>query len=550
MIKYISSFFFLFLTSITTLYGQDLKTVLNRLDEAIENRPEYIANKQKKLDELQIETSRKTGEDQYNGYKLLFHEYRTFSADSALHYAHVCNEWALAHQDSVKLQDSQIMEAIGLAVIGQYEQANTLISKLENYVYPKNKEDYYSARTDISYWQGAFSSLKSVKETYDKLSRTYRDSLNYITENRTFKEQASVIIQGWTDPKGSISATRKYIRDLPEGHDSIRYFANHLGTIYQLEGKRDSSEYFFAISAISDMERGVREHSSLINLTMQLFEDGEIDRAYKYMTQCLNDANESLSALRNLEMSKMMSPIMEAYNKKLKHQERILFWISIALAILLTIIILELFRIYGISKKLKAAQDIVLKANEDLRISNEKLALSLEKEKTMRNNLLESNRIKDTYLANYMSDCSKFIDKLDAYRKSLHQLVMRNNIDKLFSSIRSTEFIENEIELFYKGFDETFLSVFPNFVEEFNKLLTPEGQIIPPAKKRLTTELRIFALIRLGITDSNDIAKFLRYSVKTIYNYRTKVRNTALGNRNELEDKLKEIGIEKEKKES
>ena len=364
------------------------------------------------------------------------------------------------------------------------------------------------------------------------------------------QEQASVIIQGWTDPKGSISATRKYIRDLPEGHDSIRYFANHLGTIYQLEGKRDSSEYFFAISAISDMERGVREHSSLINLTMQLFEDGEIDRAYKYMTQCLNDANESLSALRNLEMSKMMSPIMEAYNKKLKHQERILFWISIALAILLTIIILELFRIYGISKKLKAAQDIVLKANEDLRISNEKLALSLEKEKTMRNNLLESNRIKDTYLANYMSDCSKFIDKLDAYRKSLHQLVMRNNIDKLFSSIRSTEFIENEIELFYKGFDETFLSVFPNFVEEFNKLLTPEGQIIPPAKKRLTTELRIFALIRLGITDSNDIAKFLRYSVKTIYNYRTKVRNTALGNRNELEDKLKEIGIEKEEKES
>lgn len=245
-----------------------------------------------------------------------------------------------------------------------------------------------------------------------------------------------------------------------------------------------------------------------------------------------------------------MSPIMEAYNRELKHQEQILTVISIVLAILLTIIILELFRIYRISKKLKAAQEIVLKANEDLRISNEKLALSLEKEKTMRNNLLESNRIKDTYLANYMSDCSKFIDKLDAYRKSLHQLVMRNNIDKLFSSIRSTEFIENEIELFYKGFDETFLSVFPNFVEEFNKLLTPEGQIIPPAKKRLTTELRIFALIRLGITDSNDIAKFLRYSVKTIYNYRTKVRNTALGNRNELEDKLKEIGIEKEKKES
>lgn len=550
MIKYTSLFFVLLLTGLMPLYGQDLNTILNQLDETIDNRPKYIAEKEKKLESLRIETIRKTGEEQFNGYKQLFIEYRTFSADSALHYAQVCNTWAIEHKDPIKQQESQIMGAIAMAVIGQYEQANILISELESHVYPENKEEYYSARTDISYWQGAFSSLKRVKDRYDKLSQVYRDSLNQITKNKTFKEQASVIIQGWTDPKGSISATRRYLQDLPEGHDSIRYFANHLGTIYQNEGKRDSSEYFFAISAISDMEHGVREHSSLINLTMQLFEDGEVNRAYKYMTQCLNDANESSSALRNLEMSKMMSPIMDAYNKKLKHQEQILTWISIALAILLIIIILELFRIYGISKKLKAAQEIVLKSNEDLRISNEKLALSLEKEKNMRNNLLESNRIKDTYLANYMSDCSGFIDKLDAYRKSLQQLVMRNNIDKLISSIRSTDFIENEIELFYKGFDDTFLSVFPNFVEEFNKLLTPEGQIVPPAKKRLTTELRIFALIRLGITDSNDIAKFLRYSVKTIYNYRTKVRNSALGNRNELEEKLKEIGIEKEEKES
>ena len=550
MLKYTSLFFVLLLTGLMPLYGQDLNTILNRLDEAIENRPNYIAEKEKRLEALRIETTQKNGEEQFNGYRQLFNEYRTFSADSALHYAQVCNDWALEHKDPIKLQESQIMGAIGLAVIGQYEQANILISGLENHVYPENKEEYYSARTDISYWQGAFSSLKSMKDRYDKLSQNYRDSLNLITKNKTFKEQASVIIQGRTDPKGSISATRKYIQTLPEGHDSIRYFANHLGTIYYSEGRRDSSEYFFALSAISDMERGVREYSSLINLSMQLFEDGEINRAYKYMTQCLNDANESHSSLRNMEMSKRMSPIMEAYNRKLKHQERIVTWIAIALAIMLTIIMLELFRIYRISKKLKAAQDIVLKANEDLRISNERLALSLEKEKIMRNNLLESNRIKDTYLANYMSDCSGFIDKLDAYRKSLQQLVMRNNIDKLVSSIRSTEFIENEIELFYKGFDETFLSVFPNFVEEFNKLLTPEGQIIPPTKKRLTTELRIFALIRLGITDSNDIAKFLRYSVKTIYNYRTKVRNNALGNRNELEDKLKEIGIEKDEKES
>lgn len=258
MKKYISLFFVLLLTGLMPLYGQDLNTILNQLDETIDNRPKYIAEKEKRLESLRIETIRKTGEEQFNGYKQLFIEYRTFSADSALHYAQVCNTWAIEHKDPIKQQEAQIMGAIAMAVIGQYEQANILISELESHVYPENKEEYYSARTDISYWQGAFSSLKRVKEQYVKLSHVYRDSLNQITKNKTFKEQASVIIQGWTDPKGSISATRRYLQDLPEGHDSIRYFANHLGTIYQDEGKRDSSEYFFAISAISDMEHGVQ----------------------------------------------------------------------------------------------------------------------------------------------------------------------------------------------------------------------------------------------------------------------------------------------------
>ena len=163
MIKYTSLFFVLLLTGLMPLYGQDLNTILNQLDETIDNRPKYIAEKEKKLESLRIETIRKTGEEQFNGYKQLFIEYRTFSADSALHYAQVCNTWAIEHKDPIKQQEAQIMGAIAMAVIGQYEQANILISELESHVYPENKEEYYSARTDISYWQGAFSSLKRVK---------------------------------------------------------------------------------------------------------------------------------------------------------------------------------------------------------------------------------------------------------------------------------------------------------------------------------------------------------------------------------------------------
>lgn len=538
-------FLAMFLCCVFMAHSQGLNSVFKRLDEIIDNRPAYIAKKENALKEMRTKASYASGKEKFNLYVDLFNEYRVFRADSALHYGEMCEQLAIAHNDQEELQCSQILKAVGLGILGMYNEAHALLDSLGK-IYPSNQVLYYTTMTDIISWQSEFVSNKDVKLMYRNQSSLYRDSLIAATENELFKNHNKSISLMGKDNAQAKTIALSTLQSLPEGHDSIRYIANELALIYSLEEKRDSSEYYYALSAISDMECGVREHSSLINLTIMLYEDGDIDRAYKYMNQCFADASECIATLRTLEMSQKMPQILEAYHKKIRNNQRVLFFISIIILILAFVIAMDWLRIHRYSRKLRAAQKDILGMNENLKKANEKLARSLQKEKQVRLKLEESNRIKDTYLANYMRDCSCFIDKLDNYRKSLQQLAMRNNTEKLFDAIRSTDFIDKEIDNFYKGFDETFLSVFPTFVEEFNLLLKPEGKIIPSGPKRLTTELRIFALIRLGITDSNDIASFLRHSVKTIYNYRTKMRNMSLGNRNELEEKLKEIGVETE----
>lgn len=196
-------------------------------------------------------------------------------------------------------------------------------------------------------------------------------------------------------------------------------------------------------------------------------------------------------------------------------------------------------------KKVAAARREVLDTNTLLQELNEELHHSNSQLKEMNHTLSETNYIKEEYIGRYMDQCSTYLDKMDLYRRSLNKIAAAGKVEELYKAIKSSQFLEEELKEFYANFDMTFLQLFPNFVEEFNALLVEPMQ--PKAGELLNTELRIFALIRLGITDSTKIAQFLRYSVTTIYNYRTRVRNKALGERDEFEAKVMKIGKVEEK---
>ena len=151
--------------------------------------------------------------------------------------------------------------------------------------------------------------------------------------------------------------------------------------------------------------------------------------------------------------------------------------------------------------------------------------------------------MKDEYIGRFLSLCAQYVDKLDNYRKMVNKKMKNKELDELFRISKSTELKEQEIEELNQNFDSVFLHLFPNFIDDFNALLLPEAQIHPKEENRLTTDLRIFALIRLGIEDSSKIAEFLHYSVNTVYNYRARIKNGAVGNREAFERQVKELGM-------
>ena len=184
---------------------------------------------------------------------------------------------------------------------------------------------------------------------------------------------------------------------------------------------------------------------------------------------------------------------------------------------------------------LSLANDKLSELNSELNTFNEKLNLS-------NNTLTEANFLKEIYIGRYMDQCSDYLGKLDEYQRKLNVLATTGKMNDLVSAVKSKEYIENELKEFYANFDKTFLQFFPNFIHDFNALLIPNETIQPKEGEQLNTELRIFALIRLGIKDSAKIAVFLRYSISTIYNYRSQLKNKSAGPRDEFEEKVMQIG--------
>lgn len=311
---------------------------------------------------------------------------------------------------------------------------------------------------------------------------------------------------------------------------------------YQRLGNIDKQKENLLISSIADLQASVREYVSLRQLAVLLFQEGDIENAHEFLQIAMDDAQKCNARLRILEINDIFPIVNAAFVKKIQEQ-KMQQRVSIEIISLLVLFLLAaIWRIWKQLKKTSEAHRETKEANNQLKRLNAEL-VDFNKRLTEANHAIaENSKIKEEYIAQFMDQCSLYIEKIDAYRKSLNKLLSAGKIDDLKKVLKSTDLMDDELKAFYRNFDATFLKLFPTFVTDFNKLLISEGQIVLKKEGQLNTELRVFALIRLGITDSVKIAQFLRYSVTTIYNYRTKTRNKALGNRNELEKRVMEIG--------
>ena len=330
---------------------------------------------------------------------------------------------------------------------------------------------------------------------------------------------------------GRYNEAIKLLKDAYSKFDNIHGKAlldYSLAMAYAGKGDTANEKRHLILSAISDIRSGIREYTSLRLLAVLLYKEGDVDRAYAYMTRCMDDAAACNSLWRIYEVQKAFPVINKVYHHKLDRQRRVIFC-SLVFIILLTLFLaVAILVIKKQMRKVSAARRQAQEANVRLRELNRELS--------------ESSHIKEEYIAHYIDQCSLYIDKMDKYRKHLQKVAQKGGAKELFEEIRSKSFIDNELKDFYAQFDDSFLNLFPNFVDDFNNLLVPEQRIRLKPGEKLNTELRIFALIRLGISSSTKIANFLRYSVTTIYNYRVKLRNAAAGDREKFDDAVMMIG--------
>lgn len=524
--------------------------IISRLDQTVEHRQDYIDHKQRTIDHLKELLAHTSPQGREQLYEELYLHYKAFNTDSARHYNQLFLEAARhpvwGNQEAV--QRAQLYEVQCLSVSGMYNQAWELITPLEGRLLPANRCLYYATKCELYVWESSFSSFAEAYDQHAAAIIACRDSIIAHTADPLDALHQRAIIARDTDLKASNALILPVIDTLSVSNPWMRHYAYLAGMNYEELGMRDSMMHYYALSATADLEQGILEHASLRTLTHHLYADGDITRAYNYMRICLSDAQACNARLRMVEIAREMPFILDAYHKRIDQQRDMLIAGMVALIVVIVIVILFALKVHRDRLRLKEANAKILEYHDRLRRSKERLEVALGDVMTLNGQLRESNTIKEAYIIQYMKQMSESVAVLEDYRSSLHKLAMRATIGKVLETVKSTAFIEEELAKFYQTFDDTFLALFPTFVADFNTLLRPEERFPEPLATgeggkgcRLTTELRIFALIRLGITDSEEIAAFLRHSVKTIYNYRSRIRNRAIVSRANLEAELCKI---------
>ena len=524
-------------------------SLLLKLDQAIKERPIYMEQKELKLVELKRLLHRQIpDEERFAILGTLLDEYRSFNTDSALHMAEEREQIAIRLGNREYIDNARMNKADVLGMTCMYKEVmdlmrNIHIDRLSVDIHPY----YYHIYRTVYGLMADYAVTAYEKKLYTELTDKYRDSLLLVNKDNllihTLIQSDQYNVRNEYDK--AIRLLTDYLALQKDYEHDVAICAYTLSESYRLKGDKEKEKEYLIVSAMADMKTAVREYISLRKLAVLLYQEGDIERAYSYVKICMEDAAACNARLRKLEILEIFPIINDAYQQKTEKQQEQMKWALVSISLLSLFLLLAIFYVYKQMKKVAAARREVIDANKRLKELNDELHLSNAQLKEANHSIAENSYLKEEYIGRYMDQCSVYLEKMDNYRRSLGKIAATGNVEELYKNIKSSKFIEGELKEFYTNFDNTFLQLFPTFVEDFNALLADDEQISLKAGERMNTELRIFALIRLGITDSVKIAQFLRYSVTTIYNYRTKVRNKAAGDRDLLEQEVMTIGKSK-----
>ncbi|MDD3038511.1 DUF6377 domain-containing protein [Bacteroides sp.] len=501
----------------------DNKAALKSLDDVISRKEIFQVQKEKKIDSLKVQLAHTTDPlGKYSLYDSLFDAYVHYQADSALHYVNErMNILPLLNRPELE-NEIIIDRATVMGVMGMYMEAMEQLEKINPRML--NKETllfYYQTYRTCYGWLADYTTNREEKKKYLLKTELYRDSIISVMSpetNRTIVAAEKCIVNGKADT--ALVMLNDALRDVVNERQKVFIYYT-MSEAYRMKKDTEKEVYYLILTAIADLESSVREYASLQKLAYLMYELGDIDRAYKYLSCSMEDAVACNARLRFIEVTEFFPIIDKAYKLKEEKERAASRAMLISVSLLSLFLLIAIFFLYRWMRKLTAMRRNLSMANKQMSEVNKELE--------------QTGKIKEVYIARYLDRCVNYLDKLETYRRSLAKLAMASRVEDLFKAIKSEQFIRDERNEFYNEFDKSFLKLFPNFISSFNNLLVEEGRVYPKSDELLTTELRIFALIRLGVVDSNRIAHFLGYSLATIYNYRSRMRNKAAGDKDRFE---------------
>lgn len=492
---------------------------LRRLDHELLQTSKYDRIKYEHIDSLKnlAKGSKKSPDRLYNAMINLGKEYETFISDSSLMYFNKAQEIAIQLNDSTKMIEARLGKVKVLGILGLFKEGASELEDIERHSIPNSiKEEWLDTGRQLYAYMTAYTRDNKIYfQRYSALLNSYRLRQLEALDKNSFEYK--LFLAEHYDANGENGKAKlifgELLEEVPENSNIYARAAHNMSSIKDREGNPDVAAYYLAKSAISDIKCSVKENMSLQELAVYLYSTGDISHAYSYISASLADAVFCNARLRTAEVSKIMPLIDNAYKVELDKRRSMLVITIVIVSVLSICLFIAILLVMRQMKKVKIA----------------------------RQHLKEANSIKEEYIGHFLDLCSIYMDRLDNFCKIVTRKITAGQIEELVQMAKSSKFAENQHKQFYDNFDGTFLHIYPNFIQEFNDLLLPEERIIIREPGRLTTELRIFAFLRMGVEDSTKIANFLHYSVNTIYTYRNKMKNKAI-DRDHFEENVMKIG--------
>lgn len=518
----------LFIATATSSMADTNGELIQRIDSIIDNITQIYGKKQARIDfyKSMAHKSQKP-ETLLSAYDKLYDEYFVFQFDSAMVYADKAITLADRIGDKFHHDKCRIEKASLLGVGGLYGEAVALLDEIDStHLDNKLRFDYTIAYYFIyTYWA-------DYCHDYYYSPRYHERANNYLKQAVTMlRPTDSYYNFFWGEyfiyvERNDKRALEHYFKTLSTAPVESRWYAMASYAIannYSANNNNNKYEEYMLRACISDLLNCTRENLAMQDLAMYLFKKGDdnILLAERYINFAMDDAKNYNNRLRIIEISQKLPVIVSTYREKLSSQNNIMRFALFGVSILFAFVVVLLY-FYSRQNQLLARQ------RHELSESNNLLSSLNDKLNTLNSRLLDTNSRRERLAKLYIDLCAKYIDRLSKFETLVKRKIKVGQVNDLLNTASSSRLSEEDAATFMNSFDTAFLDLYPSFVDEFNALLRTDGQIVPSHKGRLTTELRIYALIRLGVKESSEIAALLFYTPRTIYNYRSTIKSRAI----------------------